>query len=164
MGWQNCVTTYLLLHASPSLQAILKFPWTDCIQALTLNVINSFWYLSDTFLIPFCKVRLQKGIRKVSERYQKIARKSLFTPCNYHWTGINYVNCFFEENEERKVYCKNRAMLLGESVDFHLKRNNWSKIGLNFIWNWQNLRFSTNPGAFQSANRWIKIPIQPGRR
>jgi len=26
---------------------------------------------SDTFLIPFCNLRLQKGIRKVSERYQK---------------------------------------------------------------------------------------------
>ena len=28
-------------------------------------------YPLNTFLIPFCNLRLQKGIRKVSEKYQK---------------------------------------------------------------------------------------------
>ena len=37
-----------------------------------LCLCSIIWYLSDTLLIPFCNPTLQKGIRRVSERYQKI--------------------------------------------------------------------------------------------
>jgi len=33
-----------------------------------------FRYLPDTLLIPFCNPTLQKGIRRVSGRYQKIGQ------------------------------------------------------------------------------------------
>ena len=36
------------------------------------------WYPSDTHLIPFCNPTLQKGIRWVSERYQKVPTRRGF--------------------------------------------------------------------------------------